>query len=235
MIPLRDRNPSKGVPVVTYAIILGCVLAFLYEIQLGRYLSIFFMHYGLVPVRYTQPEISMHFTLYEQAMPLFTSMFLHGGWLHLIGNMWTLYIFGDNVEGELGHVKYLLFYLLSGLIAAAIHVITNAASAIPTIGASGAVAGVMGAYIILYPRARILTFVPIFFFLYLMEIPAYVFLGFWFFLQFFYGAFALAGGMREFAGVAWWAHVGGFIGGILLLGIFRALGPFSRENRRGGW
>jgi membrane associated rhomboid family serine protease len=221
MIPIRDTNPSSRVPIVNYVVIALCVVAFLYELALGRQLERFLFSYGLVPARYTRWEIAVHFNWLEQTLPFFSSMFLHGGWLHLIGNMWTLFIFGDNIESELGHVRYLLFYLGSGLAAALIQLMTNLSSTIPTIGASGAVAGVMGAYFVLYPRARILAFVPIVFFFTLMEIPAYVFLGFWFLLQFFSGTFSLLGETRQVAGIAWWAHIGGFIGGIVLLRIFR--------------
>jgi membrane associated rhomboid family serine protease len=188
---------------------------------MGGSLEKFLVLYGLVPAKLSVPEISVHFTLFEQILPFFSSMFLHGGWLHLIGNMWVLYIFGDNVESELGHGKYLVFYLLCGLIAAAIQVITNADSNIPTIGASGAIAGIMGAYFLLFPRAKILAFIPIFFFFYLMEIPAYVFLVFWLILQFFSGTLSLMAGGDQFSGVAWWAHVGGFVGGMLLINVFR--------------
>lgn len=231
MIPLRDANPSRGIPLVNYALIGACAVVFVYELTLERHLSIFLMQYGLVPMRYTRPEISAHFTLLEQMIPVFGSMFLHGGWLHLIGNMWTLYIFGDNVEGYLGSVRYFLFYVLSGTIAAAIQILTNPDSSIPTIGASGAVAGVMGAYFILYPQAKVLTFIPLFIFFYLTEIPAYVFLGFWFVLQFFNGTLSLSSRAQEFAGIAWWAHVGGFVGGIVLLGGFNAMARRSRRRR----
>lgn len=219
MIPLRDANPSYRTPWVNYLIIASCVMIFLYELTLGRYVGEFFLLYGLVPARYFRLDVAAHFSLVEQLIPFFSSMFLHGGWLHLIGNMWTLYIFGDNVESALGHFRYLLFYLLSGLIAAVIHLITNPLSPVPTVGASGAIAGVMGAYMILYPRARVLTLVPIFIFIQIVEIPAFVFLGLWFILQFYSGTLSLIAG-GQVGGIAWWAHIGGFIGGIVLLRIF---------------
>ncbi|MBC7359106.1 MAG: rhomboid family intramembrane serine protease [Desulfacinum sp.] len=221
MIPLRDANPSRRVPVVNYLIISLCVLAFLYELLLGPQLRVFLFQYGIVPVRYTRPEVAAHFSALEQAIPFVSTMFLHGGWMHLIGNMWILHIFGDNVESALGHGRYVLFYLLSGLAASLLHLVTNMHSAVPTIGASGAIAGVMGAYFILYPRARVLTLVPLFFIFTVVEIPAYVFLGFWFVMQFFSGAFSLAGGQVQAGGVAWWAHVGGFVAGVVLLRILR--------------
>jgi len=232
MIPLRDANPSRGTPVVTYLLIASCLGAFLYELSRGRDLHEFLLRYGLVPAHYFQAEIRHHLTLWERALPFLTSMFLHGGWLHLIGNMWVLRIFGDNVEGELGHGRYLLFYLCSGVCAALIQLVTEPGSSVPTIGASGAVAGVMGAYFVLYPRAKILAFVPILVFFTLAEIPAYIFLGFWFLLQFFSGTLSLMADGRGFSSVAWWAHIGGFLGGIVLLKLFRRrpLPPGSFEE-----
>jgi len=222
MIPLRDANPSRTTPVVNYLIIASCTLVFVHELMLGKHLEAFLFQYGLVPARITRHAIAHHFGPGEQLMPFFSSMFLHGGWLHLIGNMWVLYIFGDNIESEMGHGRYLLFYLLCGLIAATIQVITNADSSVPTIGASGAIGGVMGAYFVLYPKARILTLIPVFFFFTLIEVPAYLFLGFWFVLQFFSGTFSLLSRAEQYSGIAWWAHVGGFLGGVVLLYVFKA-------------
>ncbi len=221
MIPLRDANPSRSFPLVNYVIILSCVVVFLYELMLGPFVEGLFFSYGLVPIRYFRLDIASRFGIGEQVIPFFSSMFLHGGWLHLIGNLWTLYIFGDNVEYALGHLRYLLFYLLSGVIAAVIHVVTNPLSPIPTIGASGAIAGVMGAYMVLYPRARVLTLIPMVFFFPLVELPAVIFLGMWFVIQFYSGTFSLLGGVGRYGGIAWWAHIGGFVGGIVLLKILR--------------
>jgi membrane associated rhomboid family serine protease len=228
MIPLRDTNPSYRTPVVNYIIIALCTLIFLYEISLGRNLDQFLIMYGIVPARYSQMSIAVHFTLVEQLIPFFSSMFLHGGWMHLIGNMWVLYIFGDNLESTLGHWRYAFFYILCGLTAGIVHLLTNYHSHLPTVGASGAIAGVMGAYLVLYPRARVLTLVPIFFFIQIIEIPAYVFLGIWFLLQFVSGAGSLLNRTAEVGGIAWWAHAGGFIGGIILLLLFR----IGLPNRR---
>jgi membrane associated rhomboid family serine protease len=228
MIPIRDANPSPGTPVINYLIIALCVLAFFYEVLLGRHLHGFLMQFGLVPIRYSQREVAIHFTLTEQALPFMTSMFLHGGWLHLIGNMWVLYIFGDNVESYMGHGKYLVFYLLCGASAALIHVLTNLQSSLPTIGASGAIAGIMGAYFVLYPKARVLSLVPIVFFFTLVEVPAYFFLGFWFILQFFSGTLGLFARGANAGGIAWWAHIGGFVAGVILLRFFR---PRASEYR----
>jgi len=150
-------------------------------------------------------------------MPFFTSMFLHAGWLHLVGNMWFLWIFADNVEDILGHFNFLIFYIACGLAASFAHFIVNLNSAVPAVGASGAIAGVLGAYIVMFPRARVLTLVPIFIFLEVVEIPAFVFLGIWFIYQFFLGMMSVG---SYGAGVAFWAHIGGFIAGVLLLNIF---------------
>ncbi|MCU0586902.1 MAG: rhomboid family intramembrane serine protease [Syntrophobacteraceae bacterium] len=206
-------------------------MVFLYELALGRQVERLVFAYGLVPARYTRGDIAAHFSLAEQVFPFLSYMFLHGGWLHLIGNLWSLFIFGDNIESELGHFRYALFYVASGVAAGLIQLLTSPGATIPTIGASGAIAGVMGAYFILFPRARILTFVPIIFFFTLMEIPAYVFLGFWFLLQFFSGTFSLLGHSREVAGVAWWAHIGGFVGGIALLKLFKPQSRLPRLRR----
>ena len=147
-------------------------------------------------------------------------MFLHGGWLHLIGNMWYLWIFGDNIEDRLGHFAYLIFYLLCGLGAGIVHTILNAGTEIPSVGASGAIAGVLGAYVVSYPFARVLTLVPIFVFLQVIEIPALLVLGFWFVMQFLSGTASLAVAGGNAGGVAWWAHVGGFVIGMILVGLF---------------
>jgi hypothetical protein len=145
-----------------------------------------------------------------------TSMFLHGGFLHILGNMWFLYIFGDNIEDRLGHIRYLIFYIFCGLAAGLIHLLTNWDSQIPTIGASGAISGVMGAYLLLYPRARILTLIPIFFFFQFLEIPAFIFLGYWLFLQLFSASLTPS----NVGGIAFWAHIGGFLAGLIFLKIF---------------
>lgn len=213
MLPLRDDIPSRTFPGVTVAIIMVNVVAFLNELRLGEQLEYFLMDYALVPIRYTDGTIAGHFSLFEQAAPFFTSMFLHGGWVHLIGNMWTLWIFGDNVEDRLGHGRYLGLYLLGGLAAGAAHIFTNADSQIPTIGASGAVAAVMGSYFRFYPHARVETVIPPFFLGPVFELPAIIFLGWWLLLQFFNGSLSLLG-PRDVGGVAWWAHVGGFVFGM---------------------
>lgn len=195
------------------------IFVFLYELALGRYLEPFLMHYGVVPALvFAWPQTDL--PLSAVAIPFLTSMFLHGGWLHLIGNMWYLWIFGDNVEDRLGHFTYLIFYLLCGLGAGIVHTVLNYDVEVPSIGASGAIAGVLGAYLVSYPKARVLTLVPIFVFLQIIEIPALIVLGFWFIMQFLYGAASLAAATANTGGVAWWAHVGGFIIGMILVGLF---------------
>ena len=212
MIPLRDNIRSKNYPVINTTIIVLNVFVFFIELSQGQGLNRFIYTYGLVPARYSIPSVSSYFTLGQQLFPFLSFMFLHGGFLHLLMNMWFLYIFGDNVEDKLGHFRYILFYLLCGFASGASHLVLNWHSQIPTIGASGAIAGVMGAYMILYPRSRVLTLIPIFFFFPIVEIPAVFFLGIWFIFQFL--SAAASGGQ---GGIAWWAHIGGFIFGIIFL------------------
>jgi membrane associated rhomboid family serine protease len=203
-------------PVVTYGLMGANLLAWLFQLQVGMTSETFYYFYGLVPAKYTIQEMSRHFSVFNQVFSLFSYMFLHGGFWHLLGNMWTLYIFGDNVEAHFGSLRFLGFYVMCGLISGAFHFFLNPFSMVPTIGASGAIAGVMGAYFMLYPRARILTLVPIIIIPWFIEIPAFIFLGIWFFLQFLNAAGEGAG-----AGIAWWAHIGGFIAGLVLVKINR--------------
>jgi membrane associated rhomboid family serine protease len=212
MIPIRDNQVSDCVPVVTYGLMGANLLAWLVQIQVGFNNEAFFYLWGLVPGKYTIWEVSEHFSVPNHVISFFSYMFLHGGFWHLLGNMWSLYIFGDNVEAHFGSIRFLGFYVLCGLISGAFHLLLNPFSMVPTIGASGAIAGVMGAYFLLYPRAKILTLVPIIIIPWFVEIPAFIFLGFWFFLQFFNAAGQGAG-----AGIAWWAHIGGFIAGLILV------------------
>ena len=216
MIPIRDANRSETYPVVNNCIIAVTVLAFIIELAQGQGLKEFIYLYGLVPARYAEPQIAAYFTTSQQVLPFLTFMFLHGGPFHLVGNMWFLYIFGDNVEDRLGHLRYLIFYVLCGLASGTFHLIINWQSNIPTIGASGAIAGVMGAYLILYPRAKVLTLIPIFFLPYFVEIPAFFFLGIWLLFQF----LSVAVTAGKTGGIAWWAHIGGFIFGIIFLKLF---------------
>ncbi len=215
MIPIRDAVPSNHFPLVNVIIIGLNVIAFLWELTLGPHLREAFFLFGVVPIRYSDPAVASHFTSFEQFLPFLTSIFLHGGLFHILGNMWFLYIFGDNIEDRLGHLRYLLFYLLSGIAAGLIHLLTNWDSRMPTIGASGAIAGVMGAYLILHPRAKILTLIPIFFFFQFIEVPAFLFLGYWLLIQMISASLTRS----DVGGVAWWAHIGGFIAGIVIFKI----------------
>jgi membrane associated rhomboid family serine protease len=203
------------------------VVLFFVQISLGNEAERFIYQWGLIPARYTVGEIAYHFSFGAQVFSLFSFMFLHGGFLHLLGNVWFLYIFGDNVEDHLGHGRYLFFYLFCGWASGIVHILFNWHSTIPTIGASGAVAGVMGAYILLHPRAKILTLVPVIIFPLFFEIPAFVFLGIWFVFQF----LSAAGGQSHAAGVAFWAHVGGFVAGMALLPFLRASPKAKIEDR----
>lgn len=216
MLPLRDDIPSRTFPGVTIAIIVVNILAFLHEVRLSDNLNEFMLTWSLIPIRYTNHSIAAHFNIVEQILPFFSSMFLHGGWVHLIGNMWVLWIFGDNVEDRLGKVGYLVLYFAGGVAAGLVHIFTNAGSPMPTIGASGAVAAVMGAYFRFYPHARVHTIIPPFFLGPIFELPAILFLGGWFLLQFYNGALSLAGRGSAYGGVAWFAHVGGFGFGMLV-------------------
>jgi membrane associated rhomboid family serine protease len=228
MIPLRDTTQSRSYPVVNMAIIVAnCLVYFIQAGQEGPRLNEFIMTYGLVPARYSLPAIRSFFTTSQQLFSFLSFMFLHGGFWHLLGNMWSLYIFGDNVEDRLGSVRYLFFYLLCGVASGLSHLLLNWRSPIPTVGASGAIAGVMGAYFLLYPRSRVLTLIPILFLPYLIEIPAYFFLGLWFVMQFLSATLAPAGG----GGIAWWAHIGGFLFGMVLLKLFLTI-PESGFSRR---
>jgi len=225
MIPLRGTIPSSSYPLATQALIAVNVLLFLYELNLGPTLERFLLTYGFVPARYLYFSTTEPWNLPARFSPMLSSMFLHGGWLHLISNMWMLWIFGDNVEDRLGRRRYLLFYLICGMTAAYSQYWFNPGSGIPMIGASGAIAGVMGAYLILFPHARVVTLLPIFFFVHIVTVPAVLFLGFWFLLQFFNGAFSLTAANFMHGGVAWWAHVGGFIAGAILVHLFRQRRP----------
>ncbi len=227
MIPIRDTNRSESYPLVNNLIIAINVLVFIIELSQGQRLNDFLYTYGLVPARYSAPQISAHFTTLQQVTPFLTFMFLHGGLLHLLGNMWFLYIFGDNVEDRLGHIRYLAFYLLSGWASGISHFAINWHSQAPTVGASGAIAGVMGAYLILYPRARVLALVPIFFLPYFVEVPASLFLGIWFLFQFLSAAVSSG----QAGGIAWWAHIGGFVFGIIFLKLFEFLPKMGMSEK----
>jgi membrane associated rhomboid family serine protease len=209
MIPLRDIIPSRTTPFVTIGLIALNTLAFLYQLSLGPFVEELILYYGLIPAAFSWVTVV-------------TSMFLHGGFLHLAGNMLYLWIFGDNVEDRMGHGRFIVFYLLCGVAAALAQTLIDPSSIIPMVGASGAIAGVMGAYFVLHPKSRILTLVPIFFFIQLIEVPAIFFLGIWFVMQFFSGVGSIATATGEPAGgIAFWAHVAGFAAGIGMVWVFR--------------
>lgn len=212
MIPIRDNQPSSFFPVGTYMLIGVNFFVFMFQIQASGANDALFHIFGLVPGKYTVLEYARHFSLSNKLLSPFTYMFFHAGFLHFLGNMWSLYIFGDNVEAYFGTLRFLAFYILCGLISGFFHLLLNSASLVPTIGASGAIAGVMGAYFLLFPGAKILTLIPIIIIPIFVQIPAFIFLGFWFLMQFFNAAGTGAG-----SGIAWWAHVGGFLTGLILL------------------
>ena len=216
MFPIRDTTPARSTPVVTFALIFLNVAVFLFQFRLPEaQIASLFQHYGVVPARFTNGAWAAAAGLGFSFVPLVTTQFLHGGLLHLVGNMWMLWIFGDNVEDRLGRGRFLAFYLLCGVAAALLHIASGPSSTVPAVGASGAIAGVLGAYFLLYPNARVLTLIPIIFFFTFVELPAVVFIGLWFLVQLFSGALSLIAGTAT--GVAWWAHIGGFLAGMLLL------------------
>ncbi len=214
-IPLNDHIRRQVFWIATLAIIAANVLAFLYELSLGRSLNQFVFLFGIIPARYTTPSGLAHLTPEGFFIPIFSSMFLHGGWLHLLGNMLFLFVFGRSVEDRFGHLRFLFLYFVAGMGAALLHIFLNAGSRYPTIGASGAIAGVLGAYFVSFPRARITTLIP-FFFIWTVELPALLVLGYWFLIQFFSGFQMLAIESATSGGVAWFAHVGGFLAGMIL-------------------
>ncbi|NQV28337.1 MAG: rhomboid family intramembrane serine protease [Rhodopirellula sp.] len=258
MLPLQDNIPSRTTPVVNYLMIAICSVVFILQLNQKQDEPSLIDQYGMIPARvsHTSPPentvvlrpvetpFGLQLIRTEGKLPyppsaipawatLLTCVFLHGGWMHFFGNMWFLWIFGDNVEDRYGHFGYLIFYLLCGVAASAAHYAASPTSIIPTIGASGAIAGVMGAYLLLYPKARVLTLVPLVIFFPVYSIPAPVFLGFWFFVQFYQGVVA---SKEAAAGVAWWAHIGGFIVGLVVtrfLGSKRKLHPKVERIRPG--
>ncbi len=226
MFPLRDNIQSLKKPYVTYIIIVMNTIIYLFQfIMPARIEEIFVFKYGLVPAVFSKAIVEHRLTI-KNIYPFFTGMFLHGNWMHIISNMWILWIFGDNIEDRLGHFKFTLFYLLSGFSAMLCHFIFSPTSVSPAIGASGAIAGVMGAYFILFPYSRIVTFIPVLFIPLFVRIPAAIYLAIWFLIQLYNGAVESILGGRG-GGIAWWAHIGGFISGILYLKLF-----YTRKYRR---
>ncbi|MDI6639540.1 MAG: rhomboid family intramembrane serine protease [Methanocellales archaeon] len=211
MFPLKDENPTELRPYVTYILIAANAIVFLCSIALvpDHFVSIV-QGYGAIPSRIVHGS-DVH--------TLLTSMFLHAGWIHLIGNCWFLYIFGDNIEDVCGHARFVAFYFTCGILAHFLHIASNTSSTIPAIGASGAISGILGAYILLYPKARVLTLVTLGYFWRIVRVPSILFLGLWFLLQLFNGVLGAAAGIT--AGVAYWAHIGGFLAGIALIYLFK--------------
>jgi membrane associated rhomboid family serine protease len=234
MIPLRDDTPRYSTPYVNYFIIALNLLVFLFELSVAAQsphaLNSFMFQFGVVPSHFERVLAgSTRFSVPGLLLTVLTSMFLHAGWAHVIFNMLFLWIFGDNIEDYLGHFSYLLFYLTSGIVAMLTHIALNPGSRVPAVGASGAIAGVMGAYFVLYPRARVMTwFPPIFFF----HLPAWLFLGYWFVGQFLMGAISMSVASQNAGGVAVWAHVGGFVAGIVLI---KLLPERPRRYRYAAW
>jgi len=200
-------------------IIVACVVGFMIELFQGDQLGSFISSYGVVPLKYTPGNAKQFNFFLGLLLPVFSCMFLHGGVIHLLGNMWYLWIFGDNVEDRLGHFKFLLFYLGTGIVATLVHILFNVHSSMPVVGASGAIAGVLGAYLVTYPRARVLVLLPLWIYWPIIPMPAFFVLGLWFVLQLGNGVLSVGASAETVGGVAWWAHIGGFIGGILLIKI----------------
>lgn len=218
MIPLKDMTPRRSVPFVTLLLIAINVIVFVHQISLPPAAAdAFIKTYGLIPAKISLALAGRHYTMEQALLPLFTCMFLHGGILHILGNMWFLWIFGGNVEDRFGSLPYLAFYLVCGIGSGISQVLFSWGSYVPSIGASGAISGVLGAYIVFFPRSRILTLVPLFIIFFLWRIPAIIFIGLWFAMQFLSGVVSL--GQASLGGVAWWAHVGGFLLGMLIAGI----------------
>ena len=233
IIPIYDENPTRRFPLVTVTIIALNVLVFLYEFSLPQSdLNTFVTLNSVIPAELL-PAITSFKLSSPELLTVFTAMFMHGGWLHLGGNMLYLWIFGNNIEDRLGRLPYLLFYLACGIAATGAHVLSGPTSAIPSLGASGAIAGVLGAYLVLYPRARVVAVVPIFFFIQLIRIPAVIVLGFWIIIQLISGASSIAADpTAQEAGVAWFAHIGGFVAGIILILLLPKQAPAPVRRRR---
>jgi membrane associated rhomboid family serine protease len=242
MFPLSDDNPRRGTPVVTIGLIAACVLVYLWQLSLGGGGEAAFYGFGMIPARlFGDVELPAGIPSVSPTATIFTSMFMHGGLLHLGGNMLFLWIFGDNVEDSMGRVRYFIFYVLSGVAAALAQAFVDPASEIPMVGASGAISGVLGAYILLHPRATVRTLIFLGFFVTVVHVPAMIVLGIWFAMQFF-SAWATPSGE---GGVAFWAHIGGFVAGLALVSFFKRRDvalvqpPISRafetEGRRGPW
>ena len=221
MFPIKDTVPNRSFPAATWLLIALSAIVFYFETTLPQdVLAQFITLFGVVPLEYNRPYYHTHGLPLIDYLSFLTTMFLHGGWLHFLGNMWFLRIFGSKAEDCMGHCRFLAFYLICGILASMFYIYFSPRSAMPVIGASGAIAGVMGAYYVMFPRAKILTVIPIFIFPWFIELPAFIFLGWWFLLQLFSGTATLVLPVTG-GGVAWWGHIGGFIAGIILVTFFR--------------
>ncbi len=232
MMPLHDDNPTEHTPVVTVATIIACVLVFFYQASLPPGPGEAFVYsYGAIPALvFGQAHLPENVVAIPAFATLFTSMFLHGGLMHLLGNMLYLWIFGNNVEDVMGSVRFIVFYLVCGLLAALSHALTDPSSTVPMVGASGAISGVLGAYLLLFPRARVLVLAP---YVGTTYVPAGFVLGLWFVMQILSGGASIG---SKGGGVAFFAHIGGFVAGMLLIGLFkRADVPFFAPARHSGW
>lgn len=234
MIPVGDSTRRRIIPYVNVGIIAACVLVFVYELSLNAFdVNRFFVDWGVIPVRlidWLESPSGM-----EEPATVLTSMFIHGGWLHLIGNMLYLWVFGDNVEDAMGHGRYLLFYLLAGVGAVVLQVFVDQDARIPMVGASGAIAGVLGAYLVLYPRATVTVIIPWLWFFGTFHVPAAFLIVFWFLLQLLSGVAALGTATGITEGIAFWAHVGGFVTGMVLVWVFRRRRPRRASRRPTVW
>ncbi len=237
MIPFKDDNPTERFPYVTVALIILNGMVFIREITLGEAVHDMVFYYGVVPLEvifyFSNPSLDPG-TIKDTFLPFLTGMFLHGGPFHILGNMLYLWVFGDNVEDRLGHLKFVGFYLLCGVVGSAVHVAANPTVGVPCIGASGAIAGVLGAYLITFPKARVLCVIPLGFFWPVVELPAAAVLGFWFVIQMFNGAAAFTATTDAGGGVAWWAHIGGFATGVVLMFILSGMRIPAMIGKRHG-
>lgn len=230
MIPIRDDNPTQSFPLITVSLIIINFIVYAYEVSLGRELADFFARYGVTPYYLLHSGDDLPSPVAAPGLTLLTSLFIHGGFLHVGGNMLYLWIFGNNIEDIMGKPRFIAFYFLAGLAATFLQVAVSPHSKIPTVGASGAIAGVLGAYLLRFPRARVLTLVPFGFFMQMMYIPAAMVLGFWFILQIINGAVSVA--VKAQGGVAWFAHVGGFLTGLALVNLLALRRARARQRRR---
>ncbi len=238
MIPIKDDNPTHYFPIITILLILLNTAVFIYQVMLGPEFQAFIYQFGVIPWEMTHLQEAPHIPLiYHSDIPniftLLTSIFIHGGILHLLGNMLYLWIFGDNIESLLGHMRFLIFYLFCGLAAAFVQIITGPNSLIPMVGASGAISGVLGAYLLRFPRAKVHVLIFFFFFIRIIRVSALFVLGFWFVIQLISGLGALE--LGETGGVAWFAHVGGFIAGMILVFPFEKKGSYKMNKKIFWW